>query len=321
VADIDGIVSAEAKTFSDWDALVSASFVPLEVANLRSGRFHGRIRSRLLDGVSLSEVTAAGHSVHRTPELVARVTPHMLKLSLQLSGTGLLVQDGREALLSPGDLAVYDTDRPYTLAFDDEFRAMVLMFPHSEISLPHDELGQLTAVRMPADAGLGRMISPFLVQLARNLDQVSGAGDLRLVHNTLDLLTTMFVTELGAGGGSACNPNQDLLNRVCRYIDENLGDPDLTPTKIAAAHYISARHLHMLFRAEGTTVASRIRARRLERCGRDLRDPLHAYRPIATVAARWGFLNPAHFSRVFKAAHGISPRAYRARALGPLAES
>lgn len=308
-----------AKTFTDWHALVSASFVPLEVATDRPAGFHGTIRGRVLDGVSLSEVTAASHHVQRTPALIARGNPHLLKLSLQLSGTGLLIQDGREAVLSPGDLAVYDTNRPYTLAFDDDFRAMVLMFPHNLIALPPDEIGQLTAVRMAGDAGLGRVISPFLVQLARNLEQVTGGSGLRLAHNALDLLTTMFVSELGAGGGSARTPNQELLARVRQYIDDNLGDPDLCPTKVAAAHYISARHLHTLFRAEGTTIAAWIRARRLERCRRDLRDPVHASRSIAALASRWGFLDAAHFSRVFKAAYDVPPSTYRAQALGPLA--
>jgi AraC-like DNA-binding protein len=29
---------------------------------------------------------------------------------------------------------------------------------------------------------------------------------------------------------------------------------------------------------------------------------------VAVVAHRWGFTNPAHFSRVFRAAYGMSPR-------------
>jgi AraC-like DNA-binding protein len=312
----DGVVVSVARTFADWHALVSASFVPLDVETDRPAGFRGGIRTHLLDGVSLSEVTAAGHSVRRTPALIARGGPHMLKLSLQLTGTGLLIQDGREAVLSPGDLAVYDTNRPYSLAFDDDFQAMVLMFGHQVIGLPPEEVGQLTAVRMAGDAGLGRVISPFLVQLSRNLDQLSGGSGLRLAHNALDLLTTMFVDELGAGGHPARGRNQELLHQIHHYIDAHLGDPELSPTTVAAAHFISARHLHTLFRSEGTTVAAWIRARRLERCRRDLRDPVRGNRPIAALAARWGFLDAAHFSRVFKATYRVPPSEYRARALG-----
>uniref|UniRef100_UPI0035A156A4 AraC family transcriptional regulator n=1 Tax=Streptomyces lunaelactis TaxID=1535768 RepID=UPI0035A156A4 len=37
---------------------------------------------------------------------------------------------------------------------------------------------------------------------------------------------------------------------------------------------------------------------------------------VAAVAHRWGFLSPAHFSRVFRAAYGLPPRAWRALSEG-----
>ena len=97
-----------------------------------------------------------------------------------------------------------------------------------------------------------------------------------------------------------------------RFIEEHLGEADLAPAQIAAAHHISLRQLHKLFHASGTTVAGWIRQRRLERCGHDLRDPRWSGRPVAAIGARWGYPDPAHFSRLFKAAYGVGPRDYRA---------
>ena len=67
---------------------------------------------------------------------IARSDQRYFKLNLQLEGTGLLIQDNREAVLRPGDLAIYDTNRPYTLAFEEQARMMVVMFPHDALSLP-----------------------------------------------------------------------------------------------------------------------------------------------------------------------------------------
>ena len=53
------------------------------------------------------------------------------------------------------------------------------------------------------------------------------------------------------------------------------------------------------------------RQRRLERCRRDLADPALAARPVAAIAARWGFPSAAEFSRAFRAAHGMPPGEYR----------
>ncbi|MFI0420024.1 helix-turn-helix domain-containing protein [Spongiactinospora sp. 9N601] len=304
----DDLAVSVASSFEEWQDLVSRSFVSLGVTRDGSRRFRGGMRRRVLTDVSLCEITASSHTVRRTSTMIGRDTAAFFKLSLQLSGTGLLIQDGREAVLSPGDFAIYDTSRPYTLTHDDDFRSLIVMFPRTLVDLPVDAVGRLTAVRMPGDTGLGRVISPFLVHLAQNLDQLSGASGLRLAHNALDLVTTMFADELGT-----TNPNHTLVDRIRDYIDANLGDPDLCPAKVAAAHFISTRHLHNLFRAERTTVATWIRSRRLERCRRDLLDPLHGHQSVAALAARWGFLDAAHFSRIFKAAFGFSPSAYRQR--------
>ena len=181
------------------------------------------------------------------------------------------------------------------------------------MGLPADLVGQLTAVRMSGADGVGSMIVPFLTQMAGNLEQLGGTTGTRLVHSALDLVTTMFSSELDMGRSSG-NPHQALMQRVRDYIDANLTSPTLGPGQIAAAHYISTRHLHGLFQEEGTTVSTWIRSRRLERCRRELLDPVHTHRPVAAIAARWGFADAAHFSRVFKAAYGVAPSELRARA-------
>ena len=49
--------------------------------------------------------------------------------SIQTAGTGRISQDGRSTELHPGDFALYDSTRPYELAFDDDFQQYVLMLP------------------------------------------------------------------------------------------------------------------------------------------------------------------------------------------------
>jgi AraC-like DNA-binding protein len=84
---------------------------------------------------------------------------------------------------------------------------------------------------------------------------------------------------------------------------------------VATANHISVRYVQKLFESEGETVTGWIRARRIEHCRRDLADPQCAQLPISSIAARWGLVNAAHFSRLFKSVHGLSPTEYRAQAL------
>lgn len=301
-----------ASTISEFRAAVNDSFVPLRVASAHPDRFRGVIRGSTIDNVHLSVLHATDHVVERTPELIARGDRAYFKVSLMLAGTGLLIQDGREALLSPGDLAVYDTNRPYSLVFEQDFRTMVVMFPQPLITLPPTVVSQLTAVRICGNSGLGAIVGPYLRQLAEQLDQLAGSTGVRLVHTTADLVTTLLTRELGLDG-PCVDPHRALGQRIRSYIEANLASTELCPTSIANAHFISTRHLHGLFRHQGTTVSTWIRTGRLEQCRRDLISVAYADRPVAAVAARWGFVDAAHFSRSFKAEFGVSPSEYRAR--------
>ncbi|WP_166848020.1 helix-turn-helix domain-containing protein [Isoptericola sp. BMS4] len=303
-------VQTAAHGISEFRAAVDASFVPLHVTSHRPDHFRGVLRATVVDDVHVTELRATPHAVERTPELVARDDRPFLKVSLMLAGSALLVQDGREAVLSPGDLAVYDTGRPYSLEFDENIRTTVLMFPRHALGVPPGLVDGLTAVRVPGSHGPGSMVSPYLAHLAANLDQLGGTTGERLVRSAVDLVSTVLMGELGLEA-DAEDPHRVLVQRIHRYIDRNLASPDLSPGTIAAAHFISTRHLHGLFHDRGTTVSTWIRERRLEQCRRSLADPSQQDRPVAAIAARWGFVDAAHFSRTFKAAYGVSPSRYR----------
>ena len=304
------LTSSVALTFDHWKHLVAESFVPLAARTADVAGFRGQMRSRVLDRMSVVEVTATSHEVHRTPALIAQAGERYFKLNLQLEGTGLLIQDNREALLRPGDLAIYDTNRPYTLAFEEEARIMVVMFPCDALSLPTDYVGQLAAVRMAGSAGLSGIVGQFIRQLSENLEVLSGPSGSRLATNALDLVSTMLHAEMDIAP-DRMKPQALLAVSVREYIEANLADPQLSPASIAAAHFISTRHLHNVFHESGTTVASWIRSQRLDGARRELRDPLHAGKPVGAVAARWGFLDAAHFSLIFRDAFGVSPSDWR----------
>lgn len=304
------VVSSAVSSFDQWKHLVAESFVPLAVRTADADGFHGQMRRRVLDRMSIVEVTAASHEVHRTPALIAQAKERYFKLNLQLEGTGLLIQGNREAILQPGDLAIYDTNRPYTLAFEERARMMVVMFPCDALALPANYIEQLAAVRMAGSTGLSGIVGQFIGQLSANLEVLNGPSGSRLAINALDLVSTMLHAEMDIAP-DRMKPQALLAVSVREYIEANLSDPLLSPASIASAHFISTRHLHNVFHESGSTVANWIRSQRLEGAARELRDPLLAGESVSAVAARWGFIDAAHFSRSFREAFGISPTGWR----------
>ena len=297
--------------FKAFQSAVSSSFVPLEVSTDDRQRFDAKLWAAGADGVMFTEVNATPHLVERTASTIETGGSGYYKVSLLLAGSSILVQDGREIVMRPGDLSFYDTSRPYSLIFGERFRNLIMMFPKDRMEFPAVLTDTLTAVSLGEQHALARIIAPFMAQASPQLPQLPSLARTKLAHTSLDLINTMLSAILDVEADSR-DPHQLLLQQIYAYINSNLGSPDLSPGSIAAAHFISTRQVHAIFAQHDTTVSTVIRQRRLERAREDLADPGQSRRTVAAIAAQWGFADAAHFSRVFKQAYGISPRALRA---------
>lgn len=304
-----------AQRFDLWQSAVSRAFVPLEASTGAPSGFRGRLRGQNLGSLAVYEASADAHAVRRTTRAISRSSPEFYKLSLQLHGTARLSQDGRQAALRPGDFAIYDTTRPYSLAFEDFSSTLVLMFPRDMLVLPSGHVASLTAVRFGGGQGVGGIVSTTLVQLARNLDDPAVHGSVRLARNVVDLLGTALADRLDYPDVPAESARAALLTKIKSYVEANLEDAGLSPGDIAAAHHISTRYLHKLFSEAGTTVSAYLRHRRLERCGQDLADPAKHRLSIGVIGARWGLVDASYLSRAFKTEYGLSPSEYRKRSV------
>lgn len=302
--------SLEARDFDSWQRSTSSAFVPLNVAPVGSRPFSGRLSGLQAPDAIAIRVDAQPHRVERTEALVAAGGNGFFKFGLQLRGHGLLVQDGRELVLHPGDLTVYDTSRPYSLTFEQEASTLVLMVRHERMGASAQDVAELVATRL-GEGGLVDVAAPTLTGLARRVPGLAGAVGSRLVGHAVDLLETVCDDDadrlLGGHGGE----RRAELRRIMRFIDERLGDPSLTPQSVAEAHFISLRSLYKLFDESGTTVAAWIRQRRLDRARADLLDAALSNLPVGQIATRYGLPDAAHFSRLFRAAFGVSPSQLR----------
>lgn len=300
------------ESIADFGDAVDRSFVPLEVSSGQTDDFRASMHAASLRDFNLVDIAAVPHMVERTRRLVGECTTEpAYKVSLMVEGTGYICQDGRDVVLRPGDVAVYDTTRPYTLAFDEPMRTVVAMFPKRLVDLPDERVARLTAMALGRDDSLGAMVGSLLEQLAGRLHLASATTGWRLARNAVDLVTILMRDRLE----EEREPPAERRDVIYAYIEEHLDDPALSPTVIAGAHYISVRSLHLLFQHAGVSVSSYVRTRRLEHCRTDLADPALSGETVTAIATRWAFSDAAHFSRIFKATYGETPTEFRARLL------
>ncbi|HVE28142.1 MAG TPA: helix-turn-helix domain-containing protein [Sporichthya sp.] len=289
-----------------WRDLLRDHFVSLDVDAPRGDGFRGKVRTVQLGDLRVAEVASSPQAAHRTAALARRDADRYFQIGLITTGRGRLVQDGRECELAPGDFAAYETDRPFTwdLGVGDPWRLLVFTWPRDTVELAETDAVELTARQLPGHDGYSGVVSRMLRELATNAVQLAEAG-----HRDL----TGLAAQMAGLAVTAALPRQEfrgelgLLARIEIYMRANLADPALSPEGIAAAHYISTRHLHRLFAGSGRTVAQWMREERLARARRDLATGRAG---VAEIGRRWGFSDPAVFSRSFKAAYGISPSQY-----------
>lgn len=294
-----------------WRDVVCDTFVELECDSTGSDDFFGSVSSRSIGNIQISELKSTAQIVSRTRSKIAKSDRDYFLLSLQTKGQGVFAQDGRTAVLQPGDFALYDTTRPYDLRFESVHNQLVVRLPRDIVTGRLADAERCTALRIAGDVGTGRLASLFIRQLYTEIENVDPISVGRLHASTVDLLATALAEQGGTAGAS--NESHVLLRRrVSAFIDDHLGDPGLSCEMVASAQRISQRYLRKIFETSSQSVSELIWARRLDQAKRDLGDPLLAHVAVTAIGYDVGFKDAAHFSRSFKAKFGLTPRDYRA---------
>ncbi len=106
----------------------------------------------------------------------------------------------------------------------------------------------------------------------------------------------------------ASSDEKPLIKNIKRYVDENLAFGTSIQHVAAAFHY-NPRYLCRLFQKEtGVSLGQYLTTERLHRAKALLRETPHTVMEIATET---GFNNVTYFNKLFKAAFGTTPTAYR----------
>jgi len=290
------------EAFAYWREMICATFVRLTAEPVTADRFSGRIEHVPVGDLELSTVVAGSQHVRRTRSLIAQGKEEYLLASIQQRGMGRVEQDGRAATLSPGDLAFYDSTRPYTLHFDNPFHQLVVQIPKRDLMLR--DTRQLTAHALGRGTA-GGVVATFFTSLfgvAKGSREQSGV----LLPHAVGLLSA------AASVAGRAEPAPDAAEalaheRILDFLRRNLADPRLDAATVAKACHASRRTLYRMFSDEG--VAARLRRMRIERAQIML---LHEpERPVASVGFACGFESESGFHRAFRAAAGMTPGEYR----------
>jgi AraC-like DNA-binding protein len=273
----------------------------------------GWLSAARLSDVGAFHVAGSSQVLRRSPAWARRLPSDLLKVCIQRAGSATIQQDDREVMLTPGGMAIYDIDRPYSIRLQGEWRCTVIAFPRTALMASEHFIDAMLCRPTQVADGPGSVLSPLVASAVSRAESGAAAGvsDALMGRACLDLLKAALAErELPQG------PDAVRL-QIEAYIRAHIAEADLSHGTVAAAHHMSERTLHRVFGESGQTVTEFIRAYRLDGTLNDLRSPASAGDAISRIAARWGFHDMPHFTRTFRARYGMSPSEARQGAGNP----
>jgi AraC-like DNA-binding protein len=214
-------------------------------------------------------------------------------------------------VLSAGDVLIWNNITPMSFEVIERVRSITVTIPLSRLRnwLP-TSWHSIKYVLPRADP-----LAEMLAAVIRSVSPAYLAGTLQNSEALTEIVVGLLVSALDTGKPSGpVSLRETQLMLAKRYINENLTDPNLSPSAIAEAKRISIRYLHTLFEADQISVQQYIIRERLLRCRRDLLNPAMSRRTITDIAFSWGFQSSTHFGRRFKTEFGVSPMEFRSTA-------
>lgn len=274
--------------------------------------FRGSLQYLSLPSVNIVYSTSATHQegVHSAPELAASGDYYVA--TVVLSGVLVLYQDGHETRVERGAMVVQDTSRPYEFEIDgSKFRTLGLRIPRDLLRqrISHGDLP--TIVQVTSLSEMTGLFAGFVLRLLKTEGHFAPIVAKQLEDHTLDLLTIALMNSTRPTGSELSMERIASLNRIKSFVERHLQNPELSPAMVAGALGISSSYIDKLWHGENTSLMRYVWTRRLEQCREELCNPAHSADDITQIAFRWGFSELSHFSRVFKARFGRSPREYR----------
>lgn len=306
----------ERDRFSYWLDTICEVYAQLECERPETSNVFGEIDFTRLGTLDLTHLRSNVCHLDHSPRQVERNAEEHCMVQVQRKGRGLVRQDGREALLEPGDFVLYDATRPYQLNFDTTgHQVVVLRLPRANLEPHVGNLENLTATTVAGSCAAGHLLLTMIESLQRDIEQLHPSSVMGVSEGITSIVAAGLRSLPGANTRKASNLSAFHLARVKSYVSEHLRDPNLNIVGIAAAMRMSPDHLSRLFRHEPMPLSRLIWHQRLTACRRDLADQGMAHRSMSDIAFSWGFNEAAHFSRSFREQFGMSPREWRYVAL------
>ncbi len=301
-------VSTREMPAAQWREEFARGFLRLDIEPREPSDFQADATICTLPGLKIASCSISASHWQRTRTMVDPGTD-CFGLMFGTAGRALLSQRGRALELGPGDAGTCSHAEPADLALPCENQRHVgLVVPLKPLAALVPDLEAAFPTRIARSNAALRLLTDYLGAFA-DVSALAGPELRRMavvhVHDLVALAigASRDGTELAAGRGLRAAR----LRAAKADILDNLASRQLSAAAVAKRLGITARYVHMLFDAEGTTFSQFALGGRLMLARRLLADPRHDRRTISEIAYGAGFGDLSYFNRAFRRRFGITP--------------
>jgi AraC-like DNA-binding protein len=301
--------------FAYYREAICKAFMNLTPEPPATSRFRAKVESVRLGDGALNRVSFPQHIVRRTAGDIAASGSRCFYLNLKLAGRCRIQQAGRDVVLSPGQVGIFDSGRQFSLHHDSgpSFKVASFWVPHQDLRDRLPASFDFAAARISDDPFVGHLIAETARTLNSTALMASENDSVRLFEVMIDLTALSLSRQSRAQVAEAANFADATALALQHAVHNRLRQPSLSAAAVAAVVGISERYVHKLFERTGSTFAHYVIDRRLDGAAGDLRNPAMAARTAGAIAFDWGFSDLSHFTRRFKQRFGCTPGEWRHR--------
>ena len=284
------------------DAALATSFTP----QAERDAVHLMMSVWDLGGVKVFDTGVSAHTLVRTVGPGHEEEPALL-LTYGLKGTGVHSQPGHQIAVRRSSVWATDLTAPYEHHISDT-RTLTAKISNDVLGMPLDVVRP--ALEHLPMSPIAPLFRSHITEVRRVADDLDGVAALSLGTATVSLARALVASVSPDSRMSRDALEDALLLRVKAFVRGHLGESGLDAETIAAAHFVSVRHLYKVCAAAGLRLEQWIIEERLAHAGEELARSRAL--TISEVAYRWGFTSAAHFATRFRRTYGVSPREWQA---------
>lgn len=291
----------EPDRFEVWREIMAATH-DVAQAETTPDPFHIRVAMWRLGQMAVTSGQLTPQSFARTRENIRRDHIDHFGLFAQGSGTRHCQVGGDTELLRENDIQIID--------FAQAENSLATAGNTGTLYLPRDLVEHVIPNfsrfhgRILSD-GMAALFARHVLSMGDHLPHLPSTALPHLTQATMEMAFACLQSLESGSWEMNSAVMSAMRQRVERYIDTHLSDPDLSLASLERDCYVSRSALYRLFEPDGG-VMRYIKRRRLHRI-RSILVANEDVRPLAGISEDYGFQSGAHFSREFRKEFGCSP--------------